>query len=183
MANDTTNEYRAARLSDLLSQKYGGSKTELGKALGYKSGAFVRQMIEGERPVSEKTVAKVEQLRGCKGWFTRPPQAELPGKDAYLAPDEQIATSPTPVTERVQQYVSDFNFDVQRSAADSAGVLAKFLARLDGLNRNLAVSALEYLLQDPGDIKRLFEVQLQLERLQADALDKKPSSDSKQTGT
>ena len=46
-----------------------GGRASLGRALGYKDGAFVRQMIEGEKPITEKTIAKVEHLPGCAGWF------------------------------------------------------------------------------------------------------------------
>ena len=51
----------------------GGSKAALGRALGYKSGAYVRQLIDLERPVTEKLVAKIEAMRASKfaGWFAR----------------------------------------------------------------------------------------------------------------
>jgi len=52
-----------------LAKKIGG-QAALGRALGYKDGAFVGQMIRGERPVTEKTVLAAEALPGCSGWFT-----------------------------------------------------------------------------------------------------------------
>lgn len=68
--------FRRSRLAAAL-HKHGGDKTAFGQALGYASGAYVRQMIEGERPISEKTVAKVEALHGFRNWFARPERPPL----------------------------------------------------------------------------------------------------------
>jgi hypothetical protein len=65
--SEKTDEWRQQRMLD-LAERLGG-RAPLGRALGYKDGAFVRQMIEGEKPITEKTVAKVERLPGCAGWF------------------------------------------------------------------------------------------------------------------
>lgn len=40
-----------------------GGKAELGRALGYRDGAFVGQMIRGDRPVTEKTLRAMVELR------------------------------------------------------------------------------------------------------------------------
>lgn len=53
-----------------------GGKAALGRALGYVDGAFVGQMLRGERPVTEDTVGKVEALAGMGGWFGPQPVAE-----------------------------------------------------------------------------------------------------------
>jgi len=71
------NEHRRSRLIELLTARFEGNKAAMGKALGYSSGAFVRQMLEGERPITEKTVAKVHELPGCKGWFDRRGEAAV----------------------------------------------------------------------------------------------------------
>lgn len=63
----TTQEWRRKRLSD-ASDKAGG-KAALGALMGLSSGAFIRQMIDGERPITEKTIDKIESLRGFRGWF------------------------------------------------------------------------------------------------------------------
>ena len=60
-------EWRRRRLADLAKEV--GSNAELGRLLKYKDGAYVRQMIAGERPITEKTVAKAEALPGYAGWF------------------------------------------------------------------------------------------------------------------
>lgn len=64
--------YRKGRLQDLLDHPdFRGNKSELARALGFKSGAFVHQMLKGIRPILEKTIDKAHTIRGGKyrGWF------------------------------------------------------------------------------------------------------------------
>ena len=95
--NKATDEWRKTRMAEL--SKKVGSNAELGRLLGYKDGAYVRQMIAGERPITEKTVAKAEALKGCAGWFAvggksgahvPPPAAPAPDfRDTHqLTPDQ-----------------------------------------------------------------------------------------------
>jgi SOS-response transcriptional repressor LexA len=66
-----------------------GNQTEFGKLLGYKDGAHVRQMLSGERPVSEKTIRLIEDLPGMAGWFTGRPEfasAGAPGAVQHIYP-------------------------------------------------------------------------------------------------
>jgi SOS-response transcriptional repressor LexA len=65
-------DYRRVRLQDLVDQKFNGTKAALGRALGHQDGAFVGQMIRGERPITEKTVEQVHELPGAAGWFQAP---------------------------------------------------------------------------------------------------------------
>jgi|GEM_PF-1781579 len=60
-------EHRIERLQALVQRE--GGKAALGRRLGYRDGAFIGQMLRGERPISEKTVLLVENLPGYKGWF------------------------------------------------------------------------------------------------------------------
>lgn len=62
-------DFRRERLEAALNHKFGGNRSEMGRALGYKDGAFIRQMLSGERAISEKTVLAVEALHGMAGWF------------------------------------------------------------------------------------------------------------------
>lgn len=67
--------YRQARLRALSEHPdYRGNRAKLGRDMGLASGAYVRQMLEGERPVSEKRIAQLHSMRGGKfrGWFDRP---------------------------------------------------------------------------------------------------------------
>jgi hypothetical protein len=70
MADDTVQAHRRARFQALIRAKpYEGNLSELGRALKYKDGVYVRQMRDGKRPITEKTVAKLEALPGKAGWF------------------------------------------------------------------------------------------------------------------
>lgn len=62
--------YRIARLLAAIDRVSEGDKTDFGRKLGYKDGAFVRQMVAGNRPITEKTVAKIESLHGMANWFS-----------------------------------------------------------------------------------------------------------------
>lgn len=65
----SSDEWRKKRLSDLA--LHVGGKAALGRLLGYKDGAFVRQMIAGERPITEKTIRAVHEKPGLSGWFAQ----------------------------------------------------------------------------------------------------------------
>jgi len=74
MTKDKLKQWRKKRLQDFV-DAFGEAK-KAGQALGYKDGGFIGQMIEGgSRPISEKTVEKVESLAGFEGWFDVPPDA------------------------------------------------------------------------------------------------------------
>ena len=59
--------------------------TAFGRLLGYRDGAFVRQMLSGNRAVSDKTVRAIESLRGMQGWFAGPASAASVPHVAELA--------------------------------------------------------------------------------------------------
>lgn len=65
--NPEKQAFRLARLVDAVTRY--GDEDALGVKLGYKNGAFVRQMLREIRPISEKTVARIEELPGMAGWF------------------------------------------------------------------------------------------------------------------
>lgn len=64
-------QWRRRRLALLAAEK--GGKAALGRMLGYKDGAFVGQMIDGHRPITEKTIAAAEALPGARHWFDQTP--------------------------------------------------------------------------------------------------------------
>lgn len=69
MENKDKKNDRISRLQALLDTHFNGRKDELGKFLGYKDGAFVRQMLSGSRPISEKTVDKINSIKKFQNWF------------------------------------------------------------------------------------------------------------------
>lgn len=80
-----SDQWRRNRLQE-MAVKF-GSNAELGRKLGYADGAYVRQMIAGERPITEKTIRKAEALPECRGWFSSAGQtqeAEVVGRAANL---------------------------------------------------------------------------------------------------
>lgn len=90
MSPDELQDFRAQRLEDLLAKKFGNQKVALGRALGHKSGAFIRQLIDRERPISEKTVLAIEALPGCSGWFDAeraPGSGSDDDQQSWSAPD------------------------------------------------------------------------------------------------
>lgn len=70
MGMERVQKHRRERL-EAAAEKAGG-KAALGRLLGYKDGAFVGQMLRGERPVTEETVLKLEAKPAYKGWFGAP---------------------------------------------------------------------------------------------------------------
>jgi hypothetical protein len=62
--------WRIERLQAAIDALTGGNVTAFGAMLGYKDGAFVRQMLSGTRAISEKTVRKIEAQRGMARWFS-----------------------------------------------------------------------------------------------------------------
>lgn len=76
MDEEELQAYRVARL-ELAVVRYGGAN-ELGKALTYVDGGFIRQMLNKERRITEKFVMRVEALEGMEGWFALPPVSGEP---------------------------------------------------------------------------------------------------------
>jgi phage repressor protein C with HTH and peptisase S24 domain len=70
MSNASIDAWRRARLS-AAADKAGGAAA-LGRLLGYKSGAQITHMLHTRRAISEKTIRKIEGLRGYAGWFDEP---------------------------------------------------------------------------------------------------------------
>lgn len=96
-------EFRKQRLLELVGEKFGGNRANLGRAMGLGNGAFVNQMISGHRPVTEKTIEKIYEIHGCEGWFDEPekrgrrtkltlvpPAAKMTTKARYGASDETL---------------------------------------------------------------------------------------------
>lgn len=79
---------RVERLAAMVERE--GGKAPAGRKLGYKDGAFVGQMLRGERPITEKTVLAVHALSGYAGWFN-----EGGGELASL-PVAALTPSPSP---------------------------------------------------------------------------------------
>jgi hypothetical protein len=77
--------WRAARLGAAIDKFSAGNKSEFGRRLGYKDGAFIRQMLSGDRPIREKTISAIEALPGMRGWFSE-------GTEQHAHPGFAVAT-------------------------------------------------------------------------------------------
>jgi hypothetical protein len=64
-------EQRRERLSKAIDRLTQGDRSAFGRRLGFKDGAFIRQMLSGSRAISEKTIRLIESLPGMTGWFTQ----------------------------------------------------------------------------------------------------------------
>jgi len=143
-------EHRVARLKELLDKKYSGQKVALGRALGHKSGAFVRQMLDGERPITEKTVQAIEALPGCGGWFSVKQEHQAPHVSepmtAYAAPEQTLIIK-KPLTvglmlqaiSRATMSVPDKKKDAINSLASAAEITDADAALIDGIAGGVTV--------------------------------------------
>lgn len=87
--------WRMKRLEAMVERE--GGKAAAGRKLGYRDGAFVGQMLRGERPITEKTVMAAHALSGYGGWFD-PADTVVPipvmGASAAPVPGEAVIHVP-----------------------------------------------------------------------------------------
>ena len=144
------NKERIRRL-EIACERVGG-KAALGRALGYKDGAFVGQMLRGDRPISEKTIAALLGIKKVADLFSLTAHAgevALPvGGDAMPSsatrPSESSNVTPLPAPRRAVDTLAELQalvnsltpllrdaglnvlhkwLDGQASAAEAAAVL------------------------------------------------------------
>lgn len=69
MTSDALKEHRITRLQALIDERFSEAPANLAAQLNLKNAAFIRQLLSGHRPITEKTIAKIEALPGAAGWF------------------------------------------------------------------------------------------------------------------
>jgi len=116
--------WRIQRLQDFVDLKFEGNKAALGRALGYKDGAFVGQMLRGERPITEKTVNQIQGLIGGRGWFA------MDGAPAQVNQEPAVYTVIT--------------------LESAVARIAQHLESVDTYNTATAISLFSTLANDPG---------------------------------
>ncbi|MCZ2498154.1 S24 family peptidase [Xylophilus sp. Kf1] len=74
MTPTETQNHRRERLAELAKEM--GGNANLGRALGYRDGAFIGQMLSGLKRITESTVMAIERLPGRRQWFgpRQPPE-------------------------------------------------------------------------------------------------------------
>jgi hypothetical protein len=143
--DDPIQAQRKTRLRELLEQKYDGDKAALGRALDFRDGSYIGQLLRGERPITEKLVAKIHTKDGCAGWFA--PAADMPAMDQLAKTVDQLkrevarlgdtasAVSQASRAELWEKAVrgAAAEYDVRRASGEKLKPLtpAKFLALVD----------------------------------------------------
>jgi len=89
-------QQRRELLSKAIDHLTLGDRSAFGRRLGFKDGAFIRQMLNGSRAVSEKTIRHIESIPGMRGWFTQADGNEPPALPAVHVAD----ASPEDITAR-----------------------------------------------------------------------------------
>lgn len=88
-----TDDERRARLEEAASRL--GGKAMLGRRLGYVDGAFVGQMLRGQRPITEKTIRALADLREVADLFA----AHATPGDGASAPNTAGHANTSPVSD------------------------------------------------------------------------------------
>lgn len=130
--------YRIARLAAMVERE--GGKARAGRKLGYRDGAFIGQMLRGERPITEKTVMAVHALSGYSGWMDQSSHANTaPGSDS---PPDVESTPAEDLVASITRYMDRLDDSLKPSAMDSitkflSGSIARdeFVSTLDRLER------------------------------------------------
>lgn len=94
-----------------------GGKASLGRALGYRDGAFVGQMLRGERPITEKTLGLMRSIHALGPLFS--------GQQATGAPPPSDPPSITQALEVLGiELARDMPTEVREDVADALAKLA-----------------------------------------------------------
>jgi hypothetical protein len=150
-------QWRQSRLEE-LAKKLGG-RDALARKLGYQTRAFIDQMINGHRPVTEKTIQKIDKLPGCRNWFVRDAQTLQTGPAILISDLESgytASTGPKPASS-----TSAPSFHIQ--------ALADMLKPLDAVDRGMAELILAKLASNP---ELADELGAKMDRLLGGASDK-----------
>ena len=139
--DDPDEEHRRQRLAD-AAKKLGGN-TALGRELGYTNGSFVGQMLNGSRPIAEKTVKKVQALKGFGNWFSRP--ADISGQSVTT---EGAVNSYTDNGSKTDEMPVKVRF-VAVNLTDTVLLLGAFLEAMNAEQLEMAEVMLSKLLKKP----------------------------------
>jgi hypothetical protein len=107
--------WRIDRLQAAIDRLTEGNVSAFGVMLGYRDGAFIRQMLSGKRAISEKTIWKIESHKGMAGWF-RPGANNAAGALASQIADEITSREvPEPILRTILEMLR--GFPVKQKAA------------------------------------------------------------------
>ncbi|WP_075357904.1 hypothetical protein [Caballeronia sordidicola] len=114
-----------------------GNVTAFGKRLGYKDGAYIRQMLSGVRPIREKTIFAIEDLPGMRGFFS----AQNAKSEVFLV-DRDHGLVPIMETSESRKHAAEDAFGVALSGCEASKALSSEAAELVRAVVRAAVSGL-----------------------------------------
>lgn len=59
-------------LADAVKKFAGGSADKLGRLMGYTNGGFIREIVNGKKPVRSAIIERMHKIEGAAGWFDAP---------------------------------------------------------------------------------------------------------------
>jgi hypothetical protein len=133
MVEDAIQAWRRERLRALAAKFDGNAK--LGRALGYRDGAYVGQMITGIRPITEKTVLAAEQLQGARGWFNQ--QASAGALSATTIRLQSAAAGKSPEDYELRQFDTGGAMGAGLVLHDQPGVIQSWRVTPEWVQKNL----------------------------------------------
>ncbi|CAN5634163.1 hypothetical protein BH09PSE5_BH09PSE5_49570 [soil metagenome] len=95
MIKTDTKALRLLRLEEAVNEHFNGNRAAVGRALGYADGAFVRQMLRGTRPITDRTMRQLEALPGLAGWFSSDTPAPALQSTAFRSLVPVVGTTDT----------------------------------------------------------------------------------------
>jgi hypothetical protein len=108
--------WRIERLQDAIDHLDQGNKSAFARRFGYMDGAFIRQMLSGKRPISDKFIRKVQEQRGMEGWFNDRGYAHLSPLEAQILAELRSRDVPDHVLSGVLALIQGFPEKKQRVA-------------------------------------------------------------------
>lgn len=100
--------WRIERLQAAIDHLDQGNKSAFARRFGYLDGAFIRQMLSGKRPISDKFIRRIQELRGMEGWFDGPAYARLGPMEAQIMAELRDRDVPEHVLSSVLELVRGF---------------------------------------------------------------------------
>lgn len=70
--------WRIDRLQAAVDHLDGGNKNAFGRRMGWSDGTYVRQMLAGKRPITEKLIRSIQAIPGMEGWFEEAAADDVP---------------------------------------------------------------------------------------------------------
>jgi hypothetical protein len=139
-----------------------GGKAALGRALGYKDGAFVGQMLRGERPITEKTISALLCIKKVADLFSLTTYAS-----GLALPSVIDATPSSAAHPNKSSNVTELQ--AQRQAVDTLTELQALVDSLTPLLRDAGINVLHKWLDGQASATEAAAVLEQLQQISAGA--------------